>query len=123
VVNDVTARDLQRKDGQFTRGKGFDTFCPVGPWVVPKDEVNLKDLRVRTRVNDEVQQDAPVSDMLFSVGDIIAFASQFMTLEAGDLIATGTPPGVGPLEIGSRVEVEVTGVGTLRNLVIRGERT
>ncbi len=118
-VNDVTARDLQKKDGQWTRGKGFDTFCPVGPWIVPKDEVDLASLRVRTLLDGVVKQDAPISDMLFSVSDIIAYITQFMTLEPGDLIATGTPPGVGPMEAGSVVRVEIPGIGELENQIIR----
>jgi 2-keto-4-pentenoate hydratase/2-oxohepta-3-ene-1,7-dioic acid hydratase in catechol pathway len=118
-VNDVTARDLQKKDGQFTRGKGFDTFCAVGPRIVPRDELDLSQLRVRTRLNGIVKQDAPVTDMIFSPGVIIEFVTQFMTLEPGDLIATGTPSGVGPMLPGDVVEVEIDGIGTLRNPVIR----
>src|SRR5580658_1179388 len=117
-VNDVTARDLQRKDGQWTRGKGFDTFCPVGPYIVPRDEVILKDLHVRTLVDGELKQDAGIREMIFSVNDIIAYISAFMTLEPGDLIATGTPSGVGPLQPGSRVRVEIEGVGVLENPVV-----
>ncbi len=119
-VNDVTARDLQKKDGQFTRGKGFDTFCAVGPRVVPRDELDFSQLRVRTRLNGVVKQDAPVTGMIFSPGVIIEFVTQFMTLEPGDLIATGTPSGVGPMLPGDTVEVEIEGIGTLRNPVIRG---
>jgi 2-keto-4-pentenoate hydratase/2-oxohepta-3-ene-1,7-dioic acid hydratase in catechol pathway len=119
-LNDVTARDIQRKDVQFTRGKGFDTFCPTGPWMVPRDEFDLSTARVRTFLNGEVKQDAPVGDMIFAVDAIIAFVTGFMTLEPGDLIATGTPPGVGPVEPGCTVEVEVTGIGVLRNTVIQG---
>src|SRR5271155_4183299 len=81
IVNDITARDLQRKDGQWTRGKGFDTFCPVGPYIVPRDEVNLNGLRVRTFVDGEMKQDAALAEMIFSVNDIIAHVSAFMTLE------------------------------------------
>jgi 2-keto-4-pentenoate hydratase/2-oxohepta-3-ene-1,7-dioic acid hydratase in catechol pathway len=118
-VNDVTARDLQRKDGQWTRGKGFDTFCPVGPCIAPRDEVDLAGLCVRTFVNGEKKQDASITEMIFSVGDIIAYVSAFMTLEPGDLIATGTPSGVGPIEPGSVVRIEVNGVGVLENTVVR----
>jgi len=118
VVNDVTARDLQRKDVQFTRGKGFDTFCPCGPYWVPANEVDFDTLRVRTLVDGVVKQDAPVTDMLFPVRAIIAFVTQFMTLEPGDLIATGTPPGVGPVNVGSTVTVEIPGIGKLENPVI-----
>ena len=119
-VNDVTARDLQRKDEQWTRAKGFDTFCPVGPWIVPRDEVDLNAVRVTTTVDGVEKHHAPASDMLFSVGAIIAFVTEFLTLEPGDLIATGTPPGVGPLEIGSEVRVTIEGIGTLQNRVIGG---
>jgi len=117
-VNDVTARDLQRKDGQWTRGKGFDTFCPVGPWIVPKEEVLINYVRVRTLLDGEVRQDAPITDMIFSVSAIIAFVTQFMTLEPGDLIATGTPSGVGPMQAGSTVSIEINGVGVLQNKVV-----
>jgi 2-keto-4-pentenoate hydratase/2-oxohepta-3-ene-1,7-dioic acid hydratase in catechol pathway len=119
-VNDVTARDLQKKDGQWTRGKGFDTFCAAGPWIVPRNEVDFASLRVRGIVDGAVRQDAPVSDMIFPVNVIIAYVAQFMTLEPGDLIATGTPSGVGPLQPGCTVEVDVAGVGVLRNSVVRG---
>lgn len=119
-VNDVTARDLQKKDGQWTRGKGFDTFCAVGPWIVPKQEIDLSAVRVRGIVDGQVRQDAPIGDLIFPVNVIIAYVAQFMTLEPGDLIATGTPSGVGPLQPGSTVEVDVAGVGVLRNPVIRG---
>lgn len=118
IVNDVTARDLQKKDGQWTRGKGFDTFCPVGPWWVPKEDVEFGSIRVITRVNGEVKQDGPVTDMLFGVDAVIEYISAFMTLEPGDLIATGTPPGVGAIVAGDVVTVEVTGVGSLENPVI-----
>jgi 2-keto-4-pentenoate hydratase/2-oxohepta-3-ene-1,7-dioic acid hydratase in catechol pathway len=119
IVNDVTARDLQKKDGQWTRGKGFDTFCPVGPWWVPKEEVDFDSLRVITRVNGEVRQEAPVTQMLFSVGVVLEFISQCMTLEPGDLVATGTPPGVGPVQPGDRVQVEIPGLGILENPIER----
>jgi len=118
-VNDVTARDLQRKDGQWTRGKGYDTFCPVGPCMVPRDELDPAGLRVRTFVNGDKKQDAPISEMMFSVDDIIAYVSAFMTLEPGDLIATGTPSGVGPMEAGSQVRIEIEGVGALENAIER----
>ena len=119
-VNDVTAWDLQRKDGQFTRGKGFDTFCPVGPWIVPREEVAFEKLRIRTIVRGQVRQEASVQEMIFPVGAIIAFVTQFMTLEPWDLIATGTPAGVGPLEPGDVVRVEIDGIGALENRVVRG---
>lgn len=118
VVNDVTARDIQKRDGQWTRGKGFDTFCPVGPWWTPKEEVDFASFRVRTTVNGELKQDGTVGDMLFPVAAILEYVTAFMTLEPGDLIATGTPPGVGPLAVGDTVAVEVTGLGTLENMVV-----
>ena len=120
-LNDVTARDIQRKDVQFTRGKGFDTFCAVGPYLVPRDEVDLASLRVITRLDGEVKQDGPVTDMIFPVDAIIAFVTSCMTLEPGDLIATGTPPGVGPMQPGQTIEVEIPGIGLLRNPILRGE--
>ena len=119
IVNDITARDLQKKDGQWTRGKGFDTFCPVGPWWVPKEQVDFDSLRIITRVNGEIKQDGSVQDMIFSVDAILTYVSAFMTLEPGDLIATGTPPGVGPLQVGDRVEVEIPGLGVLENTVVQ----
>jgi 2-keto-4-pentenoate hydratase/2-oxohepta-3-ene-1,7-dioic acid hydratase in catechol pathway len=119
-VNDVTARDLQRKDGQWTRGKGFDTFCAVGPCLVTKDEVDFDILRVRTLVDGVVKQDASVLEMMFGVGAIIQFVSAFMTLEPGDLIATGTPSGVGPLQPGSTVRIEINSIGVLENTVVKG---
>ena len=117
-VNDVTARDLQKKDGQWTRGKGFDTFCPVGPCLVPHAEVDLSSLRVRTVLDGQIKQDAPISDMLFSIDEIIEYVTAFMTLEPGDLIATGTPPGVGPMLPGSTVRVEIPGIGILENAIV-----
>jgi 2-keto-4-pentenoate hydratase/2-oxohepta-3-ene-1,7-dioic acid hydratase in catechol pathway len=119
-VNDITARDLQKKDLQFTRGKGFDTFCSVGPCMIDRDELELNGVRVQTTVNGTIRQDAPVSDMIFGVDVIIEYITQCMTLEPGDLIATGTPPGVGSLSPGDTIAVEVTGIGVLQNTIIRG---
>lgn len=118
IVNDITARDLQKKDGQWTRGKGFDTFCSVGPCYVPKDEIDPATLRVVTRLDGVVKQDGEVSGMMFPVDAIISYVTRFMTLEPGDLIATGTPPGVGPMLPGSVVEIEIEGIGVLRNSVV-----
>ncbi len=118
-VNDVTARDLQRKDVQFTRAKSFDTFCPVGPWI--ETDVELDTLEVRGHVNGELRQHGHVNQMVFSIATQIAFISHVMTLEPGDLLATGTPEGVGPLLAGDTVEITVTGVGTLRNSVEVGD--
>jgi len=112
-VNDVTARDIQRKDIQFTRGKSFDTFCPFGPFIV--SGLDPRDLRVETRVNGATRQDARTSLLAFPVAEIVRYISHVMTLEPGDLIATGTPAGVGPLADGDVVEVEVKGIGTLCN--------
>jgi len=117
-VNDVTARDLQKKDGQWTRGKGFDTFCPVGPCIIPREEADFASFRIRTSVDGATKQDGSPAEMLFSVNDIIAYVSAFMTLEPGDLIATGTPPGVGPLQPGSSVKIEIAGIGVLENTVV-----
>ena len=116
VANDVTARDLQHSDGQWARAKGFDTFCPLGPVI----DTELADgARVITRVNGEVRQDVPVSDPVHPIPYLFAYASSVWTLLPGDVILTGTPAGVGPLVDGDTVEVEVTGIGTLSNPVIR----
>jgi 2-keto-4-pentenoate hydratase/2-oxohepta-3-ene-1,7-dioic acid hydratase in catechol pathway len=115
-ANDVTARDLQRADGQWTRAKGFDTFCPMGP--VIETEVDLAKATVAGFVNGERRQFAPVTDLLFSVDFLIRWISRMMTLLPGDVISTGTPSGVGPLHAGDVVEVVVDGVGTLRNPVV-----
>ncbi|MFZ6019498.1 MAG: fumarylacetoacetate hydrolase family protein, partial [Chloroflexota bacterium] len=116
VANDVTARDLQRKDGQWTRGKGFDTFCPVGPWV--ETQIDPYDLLITCRVNGDVRQMASTRDMVFSIPQLIAFISSVMTLEPGDLILTGTPAGVGKLEAGDKVQITIEGIGELINPVI-----
>jgi len=115
-VNDVTARDLQNKDSQWSRAKGFDTFCPVGPTVVSGLDP-WSGIRVQTRVNGQLRQDGTTSDFLFPLDVILRYISQVMTLEPGDLIATGTPAGVGPLLPGDVVEVTVEGVGSLSNPV------
>ena len=119
-INDVTARDLQEKDGQWTRAKGFDTFCPVGP-VVAEQLDPWKGVSVQTRVNGHLRQNGTTVDFLFPLDVLIRFISQVMTLEPGDLIATGTPAGVGPLQPGDTVEVTVEGVGTLKNSVVNIE--
>lgn len=114
VANDVTARDLQQKDGQWTRAKGFDTFCPLGPVI----ETDLPAGAVlRTRLNGELKQEAPISDMVHDIPSIIAYASSVFTLLPGDVILTGTPSGIGPMKPGDTVEVEVDGVGSLVNPV------
>lgn len=119
VVNDVTARDLQKKDNQWTRGKGFDTFCCVGPTAIRKEEVEYSKLGVRTYLNGELKQDGSIQDLIFDIPVIIEFVTAFLTLEPGDLIATGTPEGVGPVEPGDSVRIEVNGVGILENTVTR----
>jgi 2-keto-4-pentenoate hydratase/2-oxohepta-3-ene-1,7-dioic acid hydratase in catechol pathway len=116
-ANDVTARDLQRKDGQFARSKSFDTFCPVGPEIVAG--IDPSDLAIQTRVNGTVKQSARTSNVVFSPAFLIAYVSRMMTLMPGDLILTGTPAGIGPLAPGDVVEVEIEGVGILRSGVAR----
>lgn len=115
-VNDVTARDLQRKDVQFTRGKSFDTFCPVGPWL--ETELDPANATVTTRLNGEIKQHGNTADMAFPVAFLIRYISEIMTLYPGDLIATGTPAGVAKMSDGDVVEVEVGGIGVLRNQVV-----
>jgi 2-keto-4-pentenoate hydratase/2-oxohepta-3-ene-1,7-dioic acid hydratase in catechol pathway len=118
-VNDVTARDLQKTDGQWTRAKGFDTFCPVGPRVVPLGELaSLDELELICRVNGAERQRGRAADMVFGIPQLLAYISAVMTLEPGDLVATGTPAGVGPLGAGDVVEVEIPGVGILTNPVV-----
>lgn len=114
-LNDVTARDLQRSDGQFARAKSFDSFCPVGPWI--ETDLDVRDLRITGRVNGDIRQDARTSDMVFAPEFLIRYISNMMTLLPGDIIATGTPEGVGPLNAGDVCEVEIEGIGTLRNQV------
>jgi len=114
VANDITARDLQRADGQWSRAKGFDTFCPLGPVIETEFDLDAG-ARVVSRVNGEVRQDGPISDMIHSVADIIAYASAAFTLLPGDVILTGTPAGVGPFEAGDTLEVEIEGIGILRS--------
>jgi 2-keto-4-pentenoate hydratase/2-oxohepta-3-ene-1,7-dioic acid hydratase in catechol pathway len=115
-VNDVTARDLQRKDVQFTRGKSFDTFCPVGPWI--ETDIDPQSVTVETRINGEVKQKGNTADMAFPVSFLIRYISEIMTLYPGDLIATGTPAGVSRMKAGDTVEVEVSGIGILQNRVV-----
>ena len=123
-LNDVTARDLQKKDGQWTRGKGFDTFCPVGPWVEDWSEQKpggrarpWEELAVETRVNGELRQQGNTRDFIFSLDQVLVAITAVMTLEPGDLVATGTPAGVGPLAPGDRVSITIADLGTLDNTV------
>jgi 2-keto-4-pentenoate hydratase/2-oxohepta-3-ene-1,7-dioic acid hydratase in catechol pathway len=126
IVNDVTARDLQKRHVQWHMGKSPDTFCPIGPWIVTVDEVpDIENSWIRTQVNGELRQEAPIDDLIFSVTDLISILSETMTLEPGDVIATGTPKGVGIgfdppryLQSGDVVEVSIDRVGTLRNPVV-----
>ena len=117
-LNDLTARDLQRKDGQWWRAKGFDTFCPVGP--VVSDHLDpWKGVTVETRVNGELKQHGTTRDFIFPLEEIIRYCSQVMTLVPGDVIATGTPAGVGPVKPGDVMEISIAGIGTLRNRVVK----
>lgn len=115
IANDVTARDLQRRDSQWTRGKGFDTFCPLGPWV--DTELDPADALITCSVNGQMRQMGSTRDMVFSVSELIAYISSVMTLEAGDVLLTGTPAGVGLLLEGDEVTIEIEGLGTLTNPV------
>ncbi|MFT3732129.1 MAG: fumarylacetoacetate hydrolase family protein [Hyphomicrobium sp.] len=126
IVNDVTARDLQQRHKQWFLGKGVDGFCPMGPWIVTADEIDYQDMRVICRVNDEVRQDASTRDLIFDIPVLIETISKVMTLSPGDIIATGTPEGVGIgfkpprfLQDGDVVECEITGIGKIRNTVKR----
>jgi 2-keto-4-pentenoate hydratase/2-oxohepta-3-ene-1,7-dioic acid hydratase in catechol pathway len=116
-LNDVTARDLQAKDVQFTRAKSFDTFCPIGPWV--ETELDPYSLPIETRLNGTTVQSSNTAQMKWGAYELVSFISSVMTLLPGDVIATGTPPGIGPMAPGDRVEVIITGIGTLANQTIR----
>jgi 2-keto-4-pentenoate hydratase/2-oxohepta-3-ene-1,7-dioic acid hydratase in catechol pathway len=117
VGNDVTARDLQRSDVQFTRAKGFDSFCPLGPWI--ETELDVGDVRVQTFLNGDPKQDGRTSDLIFDVPTLVAHVSSVMTLLPGDVLLTGTPEGVGPMQVGDEVEVSISGIGNLTNKVKR----
>jgi len=114
-VNDVTARDIQRKENKFTRAKSFDTFCPIGP--VIETELNPLSVKVISRLNGEIKQNGNTKDMIYNIYEIVSFISDIMTLLPGDVIATGTPSGVGPMNVGDKIEVEVEGIGVLINYV------
>jgi len=113
LLNDVTARDLQLKDGQWTRGKGFDGFCPFGPWI--ESEFDPAGQDIVTRLNGQVVQQGNTRDLIWNIGELMAFITTFMTLMPGDIVATGTPAGVGPMQCGDVVEVSMNGLGILRN--------
>ncbi len=114
-VNDVTARDIQKRDGQWTRSKSFDTFCPIGPCI--ETELDPTDLRIETLLNGKLVQSSSTANMIFDPFYLVWFISQFMTLLPGDIISTGTPPGVGPMDVGDKVEVRIEGIGSLINRV------
>ncbi|MHB0977276.1 MAG: fumarylacetoacetate hydrolase family protein [Candidatus Aquicultorales bacterium] len=115
-ANDVTARDLQQKDGQWSRAKAFDTFCPLGPWI--ETDLDPSDLTVRSVLNGETKQSSSTSNFIFTVPALVSFISNVMTLEEGDVILTGTPVGVGPMRPGDTIEIEVEGIGRLVNRVV-----
>lgn len=117
--NDVTARDLQRKDGQWTRSKSFDTFCPLGPDIV--SGIDPDNLAIKLYLNGELKQASNTSNMIFKVNQLVSFISNIMTLEPQDVILTGTPPGVGPMQAGDTVEVEIEGIGKLTNKIVQGK--
>jgi len=124
VANDVTARDLQKSDGQWARAKGFDTFCPLGPWITTHQSLEeVSRLQIRTTLDGEQRQFGTTADMVLSVAEIIAYISSFTTLLPGDVILTGTPEGVGSMLPGQEVSVEIEGIGTLTNVVASAERT
>ena len=116
ICNDVSVRELQRKDVQYTRAKGFDTFCPIGPRIVAG--LDPSRLALKTRLNGVVKQDSSTADLIFDIPTLIAFVTTYMTLEVGDVISTGTPSGVGNMNPGDEVEIEIEGVGILKNSVI-----
>ncbi len=116
--NDVTARDLQQKDGQWTRAKSFDTFAALGPYLASPDELDVSDAKIACRLNGKTRQESSTSNLIFDVPYLIEFITEIMTLEVGDVIATGTPPGVGEMHRGDTVEVEIHGIGILRNEVV-----
>ncbi|MDY5600401.1 MAG: fumarylacetoacetate hydrolase family protein [Schaalia hyovaginalis] len=118
IANDVTARDIQRTDAQWTRAKGFDTACPLGPWITADPRLNVDDLRVTTRVDGQTRQDDTTAHMITPVRELISYVSSVFTLLPGDVIITGTPAGVGPIRAGQRVEVEIEGIGVLSNPVV-----
>lgn len=120
IANDITARDLQQTDGQWTRAKGFDTFCPLGPWI--ETEIDVADVLITNRVNDEIRQMASTREMVFNIPQLLVYISSIMTLNPGDVILTGTPAGVGKLNEGDVIEIEIEGIGKLINTVAKDAR-
>ncbi len=120
IANDVTARDLQRNDGQWTRAKGFDSFCPLGPWI--ETDLDVTDVLITNRVNDEIRQMASTREMVFNIPQLVVYISSIMTLNPGDLILSGTPAGVGKLEDGDTIEIEIEGIGILKNIAAKDLR-
>ncbi len=118
-ANDVSARDKQRQDGQWTRAKGFDSSCPIGPWITVNADLDVDDLTISCSVDGEVRQQSSTSEMVFGVRELVSFVSHVFTLLPGDVILTGTPAGVGPIHPGDRVDVTIAGIGTLSNPVVR----
>jgi 2-keto-4-pentenoate hydratase/2-oxohepta-3-ene-1,7-dioic acid hydratase in catechol pathway len=119
VANDVTARDLQKTDGQWARAKGYDTFCPLGPWITTHQRLDeVAALAIRTTVDGEARQDGTTSDMVFTIPELVAYISSYTTLLPGDVILTGTPEGAGPVLPGQQVSIEIEGIGTLTNPVV-----
>lgn len=119
AANDVTARDKQKQDGQWTRAKGFDTSCPLGPWITVDPDLDVDNLLITSSVDGQLRQSASTADMIVPVRELVSFISGVFTLLPGDVILTGTPAGVGPLEPGDRVDVTISGIGTLSNPVVR----
>jgi 2-keto-4-pentenoate hydratase/2-oxohepta-3-ene-1,7-dioic acid hydratase in catechol pathway len=118
VANDVTARDLQKTDGQWARAKGYDTFCPLGPWITTHQELDeVASLAIRTSLDGELRQDGNTKDLIFTIPEIVAYISSYTTLLPGDVILTGTPSGVGPMLPGQVVSIDIEGIGTLTNPV------
>ncbi len=118
-LNDITARDLQTKDGQWTRAKSFDTFCPLGPWIETK--ISTENLAIQLSLNKKIKQDSSTKHFIFSISHLVAFISQIMTLFPGDVISTGTPSGIGKMKVGDKVIVKIEGIGKLENRIVGGK--
>ena len=114
-LNDITARDLQKKDGQWTRAKSFDTFCPVGPKIVK--DINPNNVKIQSFLNGEIKQNSNTKNFIFKVEELVSFISKIMTLNPGDIIATGTPAGIGPMKKGDKIEIKIEGIGSLINYI------